>query len=83
MTGSTQGRLGTAVNEIEASRRLGVRKRLLEAGLGDVHKICTKRPLSGHYWPIIGGILKRGKTALFSLPRFWGEKIKGGKKYEN
>lgn len=74
MTGSTQGRLGTAVNEIEASRRLGVRKRLLEAGLGDVHKICTKRPLSGHYWPIIGGILKRAKRPYSHYPVFVGRR---------
>lgn len=80
---STPGRLGVSVNEIEASGRREPRERLFGAAFGGMHNKYSKRPLSGHYWPIIGGILKRGKTALFSLPRFWGEKIKGGKKYEN
>ena len=83
VTCSILGRLASPVNEIEASGRLEARERLSGATFRDMHNKYSNRPLSAHYRGIIGRLLKRAKTALFSLPRFWGEKIKGGKKYEN
>ena len=70
MLGSTWGRLGTVVNEIEASGRLGTWKRLFGEGFKELHNKCAKRPLSGHYWPIIGALFTGAKNGSFSLPGF-------------
>ena len=70
VTCSILGRLASPVNEIEASGRLEARERLIGAGFEEQHNKCAKRPLSGHYWPIIGALFTGAKNGSFSLPGF-------------